>query len=289
MAPVRRSGNTAKAIGYALLVHAIAAVLLFASFRWYESTKPPTAEKKEPMKAVVVDDARVRAEMENIKREEQRRKNEELERQQRLEEAKRQAQEAEKKRQAEELRLAELKRKQEEERKQAAELEKKRQAEEKARAEAAERRQAEEKAQAEAAEKRRLAEEERRRDLERKRKEAESALREQMQAEEKQRAEAQAAKAAAEIERYKVLIQQKVERNWVRPVTTMQNPSCVVRVRLVPGGEVLEARVVRSSGNPAFDRSVESAVLKASPLPLPQDSRLFEHMRELDFTFKPKA
>lgn len=262
----RRPVNTAKAILYAVVVHAIAGALLFFSFRFYENTKTPAAKKQEVVKAVVVDDARVKAEVEKIRKEEQRKRDEELERQRRLEEAKRKTLEAEKQRQAEEVRLAELKRRQDDERKQM-EVERKKAAE---------------------AEKKRQ-EEERQRELERKRKEAEAALREQLEAEEKLHEQARAAKAANEVARYKGLIAQKVERNWVRPVTSLQNPSCVVRVRVVPGGEVLEARVVRSSGNPAFDRSVESAVFKASPLPLPADKELFEYFRELEFTFRPKA
>ncbi len=45
--------------------------------------------------------------------------------------------------------------------------------------------------------------------------------------------------------------------------------------------------VIRSSGDPVFDRSVESAVLKASPLPLPGDAALFTHFREINFNFDP--
>ena len=63
---------------------------------------------------------------------------------------------------------------------------------------------------------------------------------------------------------------------------------CVVRVRLVPGGEVIDAKVVRGSGNPAFDRSVENAVYKSTPLPWPTDKQLFEYFRELEFIFKPE-
>jgi colicin import membrane protein len=62
-----------------------------------------------------------------------------------------------------------------------------------------------------------------------------------------------------------------------------------VRVRLVAGGEVLQATVVQSSGNAAFDRSVENAVYKASPLPIPDDKALFDYFRELEFKFRPEG
>jgi len=44
---------------------------------------------------------------------------------------------------------------------------------------------------------------------------------------------------------------------------------------------------VRSSGDPTFDRSVETAVYRAAPLPLPPDSALFDRFRELQFIFSP--
>jgi colicin import membrane protein len=60
-----------------------------------------------------------------------------------------------------------------------------------------------------------------------------------------------------------------------------------VEVRLIPSGEVIDAQIVRSSGNPAFDRSVEAAVFKASPLPVPPDREVMEQFRSLRFEFKP--
>jgi colicin import membrane protein len=48
---------------------------------------------------------------------------------------------------------------------------------------------------------------------------------------------------------------------------------------------VLSTKLVRSSGNPAYDAAVERAILKASPLPLPANRELFA--RELRLTFRP--
>jgi colicin import membrane protein len=42
-------------------------------------------------------------------------------------------------------------------------------------------------------------------------------------------------------------------------------------------------RIVRSSGNGAFDRSVEAAVFKSDPLPKPPAS-----IREITFVFRAK-
>ena len=64
--------------------------------------------------------------------------------------------------------------------------------------------------------------------------------------------------------------------------------SCVIRITLVPGGEVAGVQIVQSSGNAAFDRQAENAVRKAAPLPVPEDPRLFQQMRSLSIVFAPK-
>ena len=64
--------------------------------------------------------------------------------------------------------------------------------------------------------------------------------------------------------------------------------NCTLYVRMIPGGEVVEASVIQSSGNAAFDRQAENAVRKAAPLPVPSDPRLFQRMREINFVFDPE-
>jgi colicin import membrane protein len=58
-------------------------------------------------------------------------------------------------------------------------------------------------------------------------------------------------------------------------------------VTLLPGGTVLNAVRIKSSGNTAYDDAVERAILKSDPLPLPPDVTLFNRFRELDLVFKP--
>ena len=60
-----------------------------------------------------------------------------------------------------------------------------------------------------------------------------------------------------------------------------------MRVSQSPGGEVVKVQIIESSGNRAFDNSVENAVLKSSPLPLPKDTGLFR--RDLQFVFDPEG
>ena len=59
-------------------------------------------------------------------------------------------------------------------------------------------------------------------------------------------------------------------------------------VRLGTSGSVLRVNVVESSGSNAFDRSVEAAVYKADPLPMPRSERLLAQFRNgLTFIFDP--
>ena len=48
-----------------------------------------------------------------------------------------------------------------------------------------------------------------------------------------------------------------------------------MRLRVIPGGEVVSVEVDKSSGYPNFDESLVNAVELASPLPVP-DGKLFE-------------
>lgn len=279
----RRLLKSPKAVVYAVLVHVLVVGLIVVGWQWHRTEQRRAAAPPTPVQAEVVDDARVRAEVERLRQEEQRKQDEEAARQRALDETRRRTEEAERKRQQEEARLEELKRRAAAEERRQTEARQKAEAERKRRAADAEKRKA-----AAEAERKRAAEQAQAREAAERRAEAERALREQLAREELQREQALEAQALAEAERYKELIRQKVERNWLRPSATAQRLSCVVRVRLAPGGDVLDARVVRSSGNAAFDRSVENAVFKASPLPVPSDGRIFEHFRELEFLFSPK-
>jgi len=98
--------------------------------------------------------------------------------------------------------------------------------------------------------------------------------------------ELSAARNSGELSRYLALIQQKVVRNWSRPPSARGGLVCEVAVVQLPSGEVVDARTVSCNGDEAVQRSVENAVRKASPLPLPDNRALFE--RNLRFVFKPE-
>jgi len=141
---------------------------------------------------------------------------------------------------------------------------------------------------------RRKAEEEARRKAEEEAKRLAEEARRKAEEEARKRA-AEEARLQAELERRQqinaalVRIQQKVERNWLRPQSYQAGLSCIIQVRLAPGGKVIEAKVIRSSGNATFDRSAEVAVYKASPLPIPSDPEIFTTFQEFNFLFKPQG
>jgi len=143
-------------------------------------------------------------------------------------------------------------------------------------------------------------EDERKRMLDEERKEIEETKR-QRELEAKRARDALAAAAAAEQAardaaivgaaqaQWGDLIAARVRKFWQRPMGSADNFQCLVEVKMLPSAEVISARVVRSCGSAALDRSVEQAVVKASPLPPPPDSRAMPSDRTLNITFCPNA
>jgi colicin import membrane protein len=80
-------------------------------------------------------------------------------------------------------------------------------------------------------------------------------------------------------------IRAKIRGNIILPPGIPGNPEAVFDVSLLPTGEVLTARQRRSSGHAGYDEAVYRAILKSSPLPKPDDPRLFE--RQLELRFRP--
>lgn len=87
---------------------------------------------------------------------------------------------------------------------------------------------------------------------------------------------------------FMALIRQEIERRWVRPPSARSGMQADLRLRLVPGGDVLDVTLVRSSGDAAFDRSALNAVHNAGRLPVPGEPRQFEPFRDFILTFRPE-
>jgi colicin import membrane protein len=98
---------------------------------------------------------------------------------------------------------------------------------------------------------------------------------------------AEAARNSGQMNQYIAQITAKIERSWTRPVSAQPGLNCEVRVTQVPGGTVTAVQVGRCNGDESVRQSIETAVLKASPLPPPSDPALFE--RILVVTFKPDS
>ena len=53
-------------------------------------------------------------------------------------------------------------------------------------------------------------------------------------------------------------------------------------VTLLPGGDILDVKMRRTSGYAAFDSAVERGIFMSKPLPLPPDPALFPKFRNLN-------
>jgi len=91
------------------------------------------------------------------------------------------------------------------------------------------------------------------------------------------------------IDKYKALILQTISRNWLIPVGVNKHLSCVLLIRLAPGGMVIDVQLVKSSGDPALDRSARAAVFKSSPLPVPSNKDEFEPFRSFQLKVRPES
>jgi len=273
---------------YSILIHVGLMVLLGVSLDWSSKPQPPSRQSVDIVQAQFVDESKVKAELKRrddaVKaRAEAKRRAEEK----RRAEIKRKAdaaakQKADAERKAEAARKAEIKRK--------ADAAAKREAEAKRKADAAAKREAEAKRKADAEVKRKAdaaAEQRRRAEADRKQREAE--LKAQIAAEQEAERRAAADRAAERtVLSFTAQIQHKVQRYWLKPPAWRAGVECTIEVQMIPGGEVVSVRLLKSCGSGVFDRSVENAVRKASPLPVPSDPSIFDRMRVIRFNFRPE-
>lgn len=297
----------------AIILHLVLGTLLILSF---DLTPPPKSRPRvNTVEAVTVDKKQVESELQRLKDLDADKQNKEK---QRLEELEKKAKNLEKSRLEEERKLAEAKklkeqeqkkRKEEEARvvkleKEKAELKKKRELEELKIKEAeakAEKLKAEDAArQKKLAEEKKAAEEKKRLEQETAKRKAEEEQKKKLAAETKRLEEALAAELAAEesaeqARKDETLIN-RITSNITRSIESRFNTvgladglECILRVRLVPGGEVIDVSIAKSSGDDIFDRRAVNATQKASPLPVPKDVATFDRLglREINMRFKP--
>jgi colicin import membrane protein len=119
----------------------------------------------------------------------------------------------------------------------------------------------------------------------------------QRQREEQARREQEAAAADAARTEFELvqsataLIQQAVQATWSRPPSARNGMRAVLRIAMLPTGEVTDVTIVESSNDPAFDRSAENAVYRAAPFSELQSLpiRVFnQNFRSLSLIFQPE-
>jgi colicin import membrane protein len=121
---------------------------------------------------------------------------------------------------------------------------------------------------------------------------AEKAAREARERAAAQESAERAAKEAASRARTKAegdwvaKIRNKVKGNTIWPDDDPSNPQAVFDVSLLPTGEVLDVRLVRSSGNSRFDEAVQRGILKSSPLPKPDQAEVFQRSLRLQYRLR---
>lgn len=287
-----RTPGRFSAVVYAIFVHAAVVAVLVIGVRFSKAPTPPPAM----IKAVVVEDPKIHQQAhedqqkkveEDTKRKQQVER-ERLEQERKQEEERHQLEEKHKKEEQQKLEQQKLEEQKKLDEKKLVEAQKRKEEESK-KAEAERKRQADLKAKQEKDEKRRKDEAKKKDDTARQ-KVAEDSLKQQLEAEEKERAEEEdAARVGTEVDRYQALMKKRIHTSWNVPFGTPEGTSCVVRIQLLPDGEVVDATVVESSGNPVFDRSAESAIKKSSPLPVSSDVKVFNEFREFKLKMvKPK-
>lgn len=255
---------------WAVIVHVFAFIAIVVSFKTSEP-KISTVKQEKVIEAVAIDERKINEEIRKLKNAENRKKRNQKNLQDKAKKAKRD-------RKKEEKKLRALKKAQ----KRQAKINKEKRIKENKRLATIEKKKQET--------------QEKLNKLEKQRQEKQA----QLEKEEKQRLQKIAAKkrvaeqkkhnayVQGEVARYKGLIRSKITQNWIFPASYKKGLKCKVLVRLIPSGDVVSVRIIESSGNSAFDRSVEMAVNKASPLPVPKSSTgLFDNFREVEFVFDP--
>lgn len=266
---IRKNPN---AFIWAIVFHILAFAAIGISFK-SSDPKISSVKASKVIEAIAIDENKVQAEINKLKKADKRKKRD----QKRLQDK---AKKAKKDRKKEEKKLRALKKKQ----KQQEIANKKKQAKEEKRLAEIEHKKKESQNKLDKLEKQR---EEKQAQLEKEEKERQEKIAAKKRAVEHQK---RAQFEQGEVAKYKGLIKSQITRNWTFPASYQKGMKCKVLVRLIPSGDVVSVRITQSSGNSAFDRSVEMAVNKASPLPVPKSSAgLFDHFREVELVFDPNA
>ena len=91
-----------------------------------------------------------------------------------------------------------------------------------------------------------------------------------------------------EMDKYKVLIQRKIQQNVNKQLCGSTPVELQFEIGLMPTGELIgNPKMLKSSGIPVCDESVERAIFQSQPLPVPTDTDLFSKFKNLKLNFRP--
>jgi colicin import membrane protein len=124
--------------------------------------------------------------------------------------------------------------------------------------------------------------------LAKKKREEEQRRREEQRAKEEAERERAAAATARQLEMQKYVddIKRKILSRANVPDTVPTGTEVNVRIRILPGGDVLDIVVTRSA-SPTYSAAIERAIRSAQPLPVPPaTSELFPQFRDLNLNFR---
>ena len=93
-----------------------------------------------------------------------------------------------------------------------------------------------------------------------------------------------------EIEKFSSIIKKQVVDNWNKPKGASQNLKTEIEIDLVPTGEILSYRILKGSGNEAFDESAMKAISRVNTFDgLVMQPKLFDdHFRKFILIFSPE-
>jgi len=80
-------------------------------------------------------------------------------------------------------------------------------------------------------------------------------------------------------------IRTRIKSHIVLPSDIKGNPEAIFDVVQIPSGDVINVKLVKSSGHQLYDEAVERAIRRSSPLPKPDRAEQF--VREFTLRFKP--
>lgn len=110
-------------------------------------------------------------------------------------------------------------------------------------------------------------------------------------AEQRRLAEAQAAEQRAiqtQLQHYSQQLLAAIAREWIISAGINRDLSARFYVRMARDGTVETVSLIESSGDTRLDQSARNAILKASPLPVPQNPALYEKVKEINLTVSPR-